>query len=58
MSLTKTDVFKLVDQKFAEWIYKNSVDAQWDDYLKLLDQMGLPLMEKIYQQGYDNYYKE
>lgn len=58
MSLNKTDIFKLVDQKFAEWIYKANIDSQWDDYLKQLDQMGLPMVEKIYQKGYDDYYKE
>ncbi|SFA93305.1 putative aldouronate transport system substrate-binding protein [Cohnella sp. OV330] len=57
MSLAKTDILKLVDQKFAEWIIKSSVDAEWEDYLKQLDQMGLATMTRIYQQGYDDYYK-
>ncbi|MBB6634563.1 extracellular solute-binding protein [Cohnella thailandensis] len=57
MSLAKRDILKLVDQKFAEWIVKSNADSQWDDYLKQLDQMGLPLLKRMYQQAYDDYYK-
>jgi putative aldouronate transport system substrate-binding protein len=57
MALAKTDVYKYVDQKFAEWILKGTVEQDWAGYLAQLKLMGLPTMEKLYQKAYENYYK-
>ena len=57
MALAKTDIYKYVDQKFAEWILKGTVEQEWSGYLEQLKIMGLPTMEKLYQKAYENYYK-
>jgi ABC-type sugar transport system, periplasmic component len=57
MALAKTDVYKYVDQKFAEWVLKGTVEQEWSAYLDQLRIMGLPTMKKLYQTAYENYYK-
>ena len=56
LTLLKTDITSYVDQKFAQWITVGGVEAEWDSYLKELDNMGLARMLEIYQKGYNNYY--
>lgn len=56
MSLIKTDVFKLVDQKFAEWVFKGTIDSEWTGYVSQLNKMGLATMTSLYQKAYDKYY--
>ncbi|MBY3622027.1 extracellular solute-binding protein [Acinetobacter sp. CUI P1] len=58
MALAKSDIFKLVDEKFAEWIMNSTVDKEWDQYINQLKQIGLPVMYRIYQQGYEDYYAQ
>jgi putative aldouronate transport system substrate-binding protein len=56
LTLIKTDIFKLVDQKMAEWVVKGNVETEWDNYMKQLEKMGLKRMEEVYQKAYDDYY--
>jgi len=47
------DIKSYTDQKWAEWVMKGTIDAEWDTFLKQLNTMGLPKVLAIYQKGYD-----
>ena len=46
-----------VDQKWAEWVMKGTIDQEWDGYLRQLNTMGLPKILEVQQKGYDNMMK-
>lgn len=56
LTFLSTDIYKVVDEKMATWVVNNNVAAEWDDYLKQLEGMGLSDMRAIYQKAYDAYY--
>lgn len=51
----RNDINKYINDRYANWMMKGGVDAEWDQYLATLDQMGLKTMMEIYQNGYDRY---
>lgn len=53
----KTDLYKLVTQKMAQWCVKGGIESEWDSYLKDLDKMGLEEYRAIMQTAYDKVYK-
>lgn len=55
ISIIKTDILKMVDIKWAQWIIEGNVDAEWESYLNQLESMGLSRMKEIYQGYYDKY---
>ena len=55
LSIIKTDIFKMVDIKWAQWIIEGNIEAEWDSYLNQLESMGLSRMKEIYQKYYDEY---
>lgn len=58
LTLIEADVSTLVKQKFAAWVAKGGIDAEWDDYLDDLKSTGLDRLMEIYQAALDRYYKE
>jgi len=58
LSLIESDISTLVKQKFATWVVKGGIDAEWDAYLDDLDSTGLGRLMEIYQAALDRYYKE
>lgn len=55
LSVLKTDIDTIVNQKFAAWITGEAdVDAEWEDYKKSLDGVGLPRMMEIYTKYWKN----
>ncbi|HUX22864.1 MAG TPA: hypothetical protein VMW69_16630 [Spirochaetia bacterium] len=48
-----TDVRNLVIKTQAKWITQGGIDAEWNDYLKQLDTLGMSKMLKIRQAAYD-----
>lgn len=58
LSLIESDISTLVKQKFATWVVKGGIDAEWDAYLDDLDSTGLDRLMEIYQAALDRYYKE
>lgn len=51
-----TDIFYQVDSYRARWITgEGDIDAEWDEYIKKLEGLGLKEMVTIYQSGYDSY---
>jgi putative aldouronate transport system substrate-binding protein len=49
----KTDIYGLINKKQAEWIAKGTIDAEWNDYVSQLNEMGLGELVKLYQLYYD-----
>ena len=46
-----TDIRNFVTKTQAKWITQGGVEAEWDDYLKQLDTLGLSKMLQIRQAG-------
>ncbi len=44
-----------VKNTIAGWIVDGDADAEWDDYLKQLDRLGLSQAMEIYQAAYDRF---
>ena len=55
ISALETDIKAYVDQCYANWIVNGGIDAEWDGYLKKLDQMHIQDYINIYQTAYDRY---
>ncbi|TVQ17016.1 MAG: extracellular solute-binding protein [Spirochaetaceae bacterium] len=48
------DLLSYMQQKWAEWVTNGRIDQEWAEYLRRLDQMGLPQAIAIQQRGLDN----
>lgn len=55
ISALETDIKAYVDQCYANWIVNGGIEAEWDSYLKKLDQMHVQDYITIYQNAYDRY---
>ena len=55
ISALETDIKAYVDQCYANWIVNGGIEAEWDGYLKKLDQMHVQDYIEIYQKAYDRY---
>jgi putative aldouronate transport system substrate-binding protein len=56
MARLVTDIESFVSQKTAEWVTSAPPsDAEWEEYLTTLDNMGLNDLLAIYQGAYDRY---
>ena len=53
-SLT-VDIYKYVNESWANWIVSGGIDEQWDAYVDQLNQMGLERLMEIYQEALDVY---
>lgn len=49
------DIRNLVTKTQAKWITQGGIDAEWNDYLKQLEALGLSKMLQIRQAGYDRF---
>lgn len=56
MTLIKSDILKLVDQKMAQWVINGNVDSEWNSYMEQIHDMGLDRLTQLYQKAYDDYY--
>lgn len=56
LSNIMADIGKNVNAKKAEWIRDGFTDADWDEYLKMLDDYKLQRYLEIFQQYLDSYY--
>lgn len=50
-----TDIYKYVETQYAHWVVDGGIDAEWDDYIKTLDTMGLQDLLKIHRDAYNVY---
>jgi putative aldouronate transport system substrate-binding protein len=58
LSTIEADMFSYVIRKRTEWIQNGKIEAEWPDYLKELDRLGLQEWLKIKQDGYDRNVKK
>ncbi len=58
ISELRTDIMSTVQEKRAAWITGTAdIDAEWDDFVKSIENMGLEEFLGIFQKTYDNYLK-
>lgn len=57
VSYAQTDINALVKEKFATWVAKGNVGAEWSGYVAQLDSMGIKDVVATYQAAYDRYQK-
>ena len=55
MSLNNTNVMNLANTRFAKWVMKGGVEAEWDNYVKENEKAGLQQNIEIMQKYYDDY---
>ncbi|MNF15874.1 hypothetical protein D3C80_2186550 [compost metagenome] len=53
LTTIETDLFAYVLRMRTEWYQNGKIDAEWNDYLKELDRLGLQEWLEIKQGGYD-----
>ncbi|MEK3987080.1 ABC transporter substrate-binding protein [Paenibacillus sp. FSL K6-3166] len=53
LTTIETDLFAYVLRMRTEWYQNGKIEAQWDEYLKELDRLGLQEWLEIKQSGYD-----
>lgn len=52
----RTDIFHIVTEKREAWVTGiNDIDADWDDYLRLMNKIGIEEFLDILQRNYDHY---
>lgn len=52
----RTDIFHLVTEKRAAWVMGiNDINADWNDYLVMMDKIGINEFIDILQRNYDQY---
>ena len=57
MAAIKADIFALCNEMYARWITSpaGTMEAEWDQYIKDLENMGLDRMLELLQIDYDNF---
>ena len=53
-SLT-VDIYKYVNESWANWSVNGGIEEQWDAYVDQLNKMGLQRLMEIYQEALDVY---
>lgn len=57
LSNLQADITKTINAKKSDWIMNGFTDADWDEYVKSLEDYGLSDMLEIFQKYLDAYYK-
>jgi putative aldouronate transport system substrate-binding protein len=55
LAILRTDIHGFTQQQAAAWIVRGGVEQEYDDFIRQLNNMGLPRMVEIYQGIYDRY---
>jgi putative aldouronate transport system substrate-binding protein len=50
-----TDINSYISQTRAKWVLQGGIDAEWDAYVKKLNDMGLGKLVKIHTDAYNRY---
>ena len=58
VGMYSTNLTSYVESKYAEWVVKGGVDAQWDEYIATLKKMGVDEMMKLTMEAYDYYMEQ
>ena len=49
ISKLTVDIYKYVEESWANWIVNGGIENDWDGYIAQLNQMGLERLMEIYQ---------
>ena len=52
LNLIKTDIINYTEEMRAKWLSSGGVEAEWDDYVAHLNEIGLATYMEIYQRNY------
>ena len=55
ISALTVDIYKYVNETWANWIVNGGIEEQWEAYVDQLNQMGLERLMEIYQEALDVY---
>ena len=55
ISKLTVDIYKYVEESWANWIVNGGIENDWDGYIAQLNQMGLERLMEIYQEALDSY---
>ncbi|MBD2872830.1 extracellular solute-binding protein [Paenibacillus arenilitoris] len=55
LSLNNKNLMSVAMAKFAQWVTKGGIEAEWDAYLASCEKTGLPQNLEIMQKYYDDY---
>lgn len=55
MGLITADISSYVESQYADWVVKGGVDKGWDEYISLLEEMGVSQLVDIYNDAYQYY---
>lgn len=58
ISRLTADIYKYVNECWANWIVNGGIEEDWDGYIAQLKQMGLDRLMEIYQEASDAYNAE
>lgn len=58
ISKLTADIYKYVNECWANWIVNGGIENDWDSYIAQLKQMGLERLMEIYQEAADAYNEE
>ena len=53
-----TNINSYVEQQYARWVVNGGIDAEWDAYIKTLNEMGVQDMLKLTLEAYDYYVEQ
>ncbi|MGI8315923.1 ABC transporter substrate-binding protein [Halobacillus mangrovi] len=51
----EVNIKEFVKQKKAQWLLNGGIEEEWDEYKATLEQMGLPKLMEIYQNGLERF---
>lgn len=55
LSILQTDIQNITDQNFARWVGgEGDINAEWDNYLASLENVGLSRAMEIYNKYWEN----
>lgn len=49
------DINTYIEAQYAHWVVDGGVEEEWDDYISLLNEMGLKELLKLYDTAYNRY---
>lgn len=50
-----TDINTYIESQYAHWVVDGGVDKEWDEYMNVLNEMGLKELLKLYDTAYNRY---
>lgn len=55
LAILKTDILSYTNEMYARWIVAGGIEDEWDDYVEVLNKMGLERLVEIHQRALDRF---